>query len=337
MQDDPLNDLFNAAGSSVMQMAPRREPPASYVPPTYTERCGKCGGTGYWRPGYKCFTCNGSGKRTFKSSPEQRARNAITATNRRERQADTNEREFVEANPEIGAWLRTNTTDSFARSLLEKVRKYGDLTTNQLAAAKRATERAANIPSLDEFRAAHPAEVAWLEAQVALQNNFATSLMSGLQRYGSLTQNQLAAVTRALEQAATETRQQAEAPAIDVSRMVAAFQAAANAGLRNPKLRIAEFTFKLAGQTARHPGSIYVMGQGAGNYLGRVTNGKLIVSRSCTQEQQEGILRCAIDPREAARLHGLRTGTCSCCGRTLTDPVSVANGIGPICESRFGW
>lgn len=32
-----------------------------------------------------------------------------------------------------------------------------------------------------------------------------------------------------------------------------------------------------------------------------------------------------------------RTGRCSCCGRELTDPASIAAGIGPVCAKRFGF
>lgn len=40
---------------------------------------------------------------------------------------------------------------------------------------------------------------------------------------------------------------------------------------------------------------------------------------------------------EQAKAHGMETGWCICCGADLTDPVSVANGIGPVCASKRGW
>lgn len=36
-----------------------------------------------------------------------------------------------------------------------------------------------------------------------------------------------------------------------------------------------------------------------------------------------------------AKNFGHRTGRCCCCGRTLTNPVSIENGIGPICAERY--
>jgi hypothetical protein len=41
------------------------------------------------------------------------------------------------------------------------------------------------------------------------------------------------------------------------------------------------------------------------------------------------------DPEAAAVLHGKLSGNCSVCGRDLTDPESVARGIGPICAGKF--
>lgn len=35
-----------------------------------------------------------------------------------------------------------------------------------------------------------------------------------------------------------------------------------------------------------------------------------------------------------ASAFGIRTGTCAICARTLTDPESIARGIGPVCVSR---
>lgn len=47
------------------------------------------------------------------------------------------------------------------------------------------------------------------------------------------------------------------------------------------------------------------------------------------------LLAIETDPEAALAREGQATGTCGCCGRTLTDPVSVARGIGPICIAGF--
>jgi len=38
---------------------------------------------------------------------------------------------------------------------------------------------------------------------------------------------------------------------------------------------------------------------------------------------------------EEAKEFGVLYGTCCVCGRTLTDEVSIANGIGPVCARKF--
>ena len=38
---------------------------------------------------------------------------------------------------------------------------------------------------------------------------------------------------------------------------------------------------------------------------------------------------------EVAKAWGLQTGTCCVCARTLTDPESVEQGIGPVCAGRL--
>jgi Family of unknown function (DUF6011) len=42
------------------------------------------------------------------------------------------------------------------------------------------------------------------------------------------------------------------------------------------------------------------------------------------------------DPLGAAKKHGQASGRCCSCGRDLTDPESIAAGIGPICATKFG-
>jgi hypothetical protein len=47
------------------------------------------------------------------------------------------------------------------------------------------------------------------------------------------------------------------------------------------------------------------------------------------------LLAIEANPRKAASENGIKTGRCSCCSRPLTDPTSIAIGIGPICLAGF--
>lgn len=42
------------------------------------------------------------------------------------------------------------------------------------------------------------------------------------------------------------------------------------------------------------------------------------------------------DPLGTAQKYGRESGRCCSCGRDLTDPESIAAGIGPICATKFG-
>lgn len=43
------------------------------------------------------------------------------------------------------------------------------------------------------------------------------------------------------------------------------------------------------------------------------------------------------NPQKAAQTYGQEIGRCGICGRTLTDEISRAFGIGPVCRAEKGW
>jgi len=70
-------------------------------------------------------------------------------------------------------------------------------------------------------------------------------------------------------------------------------------------------------------------------YLGKITNEKFFASRDCNDAAAQTVASAIADPLAAAVATGKLTGRCCCCGRELTDPVSVERGIGPICEANW--
>lgn len=45
----------------------------------------------------------------------------------------------------------------------------------------------------------------------------------------------------------------------------------------------------------------------------------------------------AAGARECSLAYGREIGCCGVCSRTLTNPESIAEGIGPVCKARMGW
>ena len=191
--------------------------------------------------------------------------------------------------------------------------------------------RSAHPDTVQAWREAFPTASAWLDANAAT-NEFAASLLSGLLRFGRLTDGQLAAVQRNLQ-----PREVRPTTTVDVSRIAAAFDTARAAGLRRIKVTINGITLSPAPATGRNPGAIYVKDNGL--YVGKISEGVFAPGRDFGNDPTTlvRLQEIAANPLAAAQAHGHQTGDCSCCGRTLTDPSSVANGIGPICAGKFGW
>jgi hypothetical protein len=60
-------------------------------------------------------------------------------------------------------------------------------------------------------------------------------------------------------------------------------------------------------------------------------------SRVTTDEWQLAVNEIGKDPGLHSTLFGLKVGACGICGSPLTDPTSIAMGIGPICARKYGW
>lgn len=210
---------------------------------------------------------------------------------------------------------------------------------NKTLAAER--EKRKEATALESFKTEHPAVWAWMDGSTF---PFAVSLRDAVSKWGSLTDNQLAASHRAIEKLAAAkvaaTERVETAKTIDMSKIEAAF-ARASASLKRPRLRVAGFTIYPAPTSSKNFGSLYVRGLSADKseqiYLGRITAAKFIRSRDCSPEQETKLIEIAADPQGAAISYGRLTGSCACCGRMLVDPESVARGIGPICAEKYGW
>jgi hypothetical protein len=101
----------------------------------------------------------------------------------------------------------------------------------------------------------------------------------------------------------------------------------------------ARFTVGKLQLTLKNDGSL-IWVKWDGRIAGRIQNGTYIESRrylaayALSQARAE-LERVEADPKAAAAADGILTGRCSCCSRPLTDPTSIALGIGPICILKF--
>lgn len=206
------------------------------------------------------------------------------------------------------------------------------------APIREAAKAARRVSNWDSFAAANAEVAAWI-LEAAPTFEFAAAMEEAVKKFGSLTERQFAACQSALEKrkaarAKAQDRRE-NAPVVSIEAIATAFATAKGNGLKAPKLRLADFTLSLAPAHSANAGSIYVKSSGV--YLGKISAGKFYASRDCTATQQAEILAVCADPAAAAVAYGNRTGSCSCCGRELTDPVSVARGIGPVCAENFGF
>lgn len=97
------------------------------------------------------------------------------------------------------------------------------------------------------------------------------------------------------------------------------------------QLRLNGVTVK-AVTKGRNEGACYLY-QGS-EYVGKLTPEG--VCHSALHPQLAPVLaEATADPVAAAQAYGRDTGNCACCGRTLTDPVSIWAAIGPVCLERL--
>lgn len=211
------------------------------------------------------------------------------------------------------------------------------------AAAKREAKAAEAVESAAVWFAANPDEAKWLRDAAARGFEFAVSLQEALLKYGHLTEKQEAAVRKAtaksLERQAQWAAERAEREAnkaeVSIDRIAQAFASAKAAQLKWPKLYLDTFTFSLAGENSANAGAIYV--KEGETYLGKIIGGRLTRSRDCSAEIEARIVAVCADPHAAAVAYGKETGRCSCCGRELTNALSIELGIGPVCRDKWGW
>lgn len=205
----------------------------------------------------------------------------------------------------------------------------------------------------NEFVAEHAAEAAWILANTSF--DFAVKMKEAIEKFGGLTENQLAAIRRCIlrqEQRAIERDQRkANAPVVDASKIYQAFTIAHDKAARPNMKGVWTRPMPLTSSDATGKQTVvFQIGRPGGKWadtvfvrtqddrkLGMIRDGKFARRFECTDAQEAAILECASDPAVAAKAYGKAWNTCCVCARTLTNDESIERGIGPICAERFGW
>ena len=141
--NDSLDHLFAGdTGPSRQSDRPAaREYIAKVTAPEYVQTCHKCRGLGQTRWG-ACFACRGAGRKTFKTSPEARAKASVQRADRKAAGATEALAAFEAAHPTAWAWIKVNAQKfDFATKMVEAIVRYGDLTEGRLAAVERCAAR----------------------------------------------------------------------------------------------------------------------------------------------------------------------------------------------------
>jgi hypothetical protein len=108
-------------------------------------------------------------------------------------------------------------------------------------------------------------------------------------------------------------------------------------GFKTVKMKIAGLLFKLAPDSGRNPGAIYITGVADKEYRGKIINNSLYKNDKLTQEEVIIVLDTMANPKDWMMQEGHKTGQCCVCGRPLINKYSVKYGIGPICAEKFGF
>lgn len=219
-------------------------------------------------------------------------------------------------------------------------------TSPEFRAKRRAAVQAKKEERADQVRRAvkdfseeHPDM--WADL-VAARTEFTASLHGQLASKGFLTENQINAWYRGWEKrkaaiAARAAETQAKGGTVNLDRIREMFNAALSSGYKKPVYRAEGLKISLASLTGRNAGCLYVVEIEDDAYQGKIADTTFIATLGTKGDVLARLQVIAADPAAAAVAYGRRTGTCSCCGRELTNHASIEAGIGPICAQKWGF
>lgn len=170
---------------------------------------------------------------------------------------------------------------------------------------------------------------------------FATSMLTGFERFGRFTPKMLPWVHKLIERA---ERPDAGTENIGGADLIAFMDRAADAGLKYPKVKLTAdgepLVISRAGSRSKAPGALNITDGGPFGdnvWYGRIDrDGTFTPGRACTDSVRKVLKALARDPARTAAAYGKRTGNCCFCRRDLEDYRSVSVGYGPVCAEKWG-
>lgn len=202
------------------------------------------------------------------------------------------------------------------------------------AAARRAALPAKNF---DAFTAKEPEVAAWLLKASARGSEFASSLRRGVEKYGSLTDPQLASAAKCMdrdaEREAARAAREAEEDAtpegsLDLRSLPSGYYAVPDGDTRL-KVRVRHGSGEKWGD--------WIFVDDGAEYGSRKNYGRQAPGKNYRGGIVEQLTAILADPGGASKAYGKLVGCCGVCGRTLEDQNSIDAGIGPICAQKTGW
>lgn len=221
----------------------------------------------------------------------------------------------------------------------------GKVTARRAAAQKGKVTAANNLATKRTTYISTNMELYTFLKDAATWSDFGRSMFEAIDQYGSLTERQQVAAegmmakakaNKAAKEAAKTAEQDARTVAVDLQVIQDMFATAFSRGKKRPKYRAEGIVLSRAPDTGANKGAIYVKSAETDEYLGKVVGSKFLCTREATPAHKAALDAVAANPLEAAIKYGQTTGNCACCGRELTNKLSVELGIGPICRGDWG-
>lgn len=183
--------------------------------------------------------------------------------------------------------------------------------------------------------------------ELAATKTFFAGLLEQYERHKFLSEKQWACVEREVANAAAKA-----APTKNIYAEIGAKLVHARDvhNMKKPAFKLTtagacDYRFSLAPE-GQNSGYVYVKTEGETEwgygwvYLGKIhpLTGEVSIWNRDSKElfirRMEIVLANGLDA--AMKDYGLSTGQCGCCGRQLTEDLSVKSGVGPVCATRYG-